>query len=215
MNMLLVLIALVAFTYFGDKRVPKILKDNKQIILGVLVGVLLHHVLKDRVEGFCALKLPAKRILDKRGAGDDDPICGRTQAAGQFKDPGFCTRQMQEKCNNYGGVLATPPNPIIPLPAPPPNETEDEKAIRIEKNKENNCKAVFADPTGINNDMQHVCDYTPPPPPCTVDPARPESGLSAWSVDENDCACPVQKASYKNHKTGVTSFRCDINGGDQ
>jgi len=225
MNMLLVLIALVAFTYFGDKRVPKILKDNKQIILGVLVGVLLHHVLKDRVEGFCALKLPAKRILDKRNDNDQDPICGEPRRAELFlpgpkNGTGYCTRQMQEKCNNYGGVLATPPNPIIPLRASPPNETEDEKAIRIEKNKENNCKAVFADPTGINNDMQHVCDYTPgvarpPPPPCPPDPDKPDSGVSAWSEDENDCTCLVQKEAYKNKTTGVRSWRCDISGGDQ
>jgi len=47
----LILIVLVAFTYFGGKRVPKILKDNKQILLGVFVGVLLHSLMGNSVEG--------------------------------------------------------------------------------------------------------------------------------------------------------------------
>ena len=193
MSMLLVLIALVAFTYFGDKRVPKILKDNKQIILGVLVGVLLQHVLKDRVEGFCALKLSAKRILEKRGAGKDDPICGTDKAHDQYKDPGFCTLEMEKRCNNYSG------------------ETED---------AENNCKSFMADPTGLNTDMQQVCNYTPgserpTAPPCPPDPDKPKSGVSAWSEDENDCTCSVQKEEYTNKITGVKSWRCDISGGDQ
>lgn len=198
MNMLLVLIALVAFTYFGDKRVPKILKDNKQIILGVLVGVLLQHVLKDRVEGFCALKLSAKRILDKRNDNVQDPQCGDTRRAELFlpgpkNGTGYCTRQMQEKCNNYSG------------------ETED---------AENNCKSFMADPTGLNTDMQQVCNYTPgserpTAPPCPPDPDKPKSGVSAWSEDENDCTCSVQKEEYTNKITGVKSWRCDISGGDQ
>ena len=40
-RLLLALIALVAFTYFGGQNVPKVLKDNKQMLLGVFVGVLL------------------------------------------------------------------------------------------------------------------------------------------------------------------------------
>ena len=53
MNMVsLVLVAIVAFTYFGGQNVPKVLKDNKQMILGVFVGVLLHQFMGIGVEGW-------------------------------------------------------------------------------------------------------------------------------------------------------------------
>ena len=52
MNMMsMVLVALVAFTYFGGQNVPKVLKDNKQMLLGVFVGVLLHQFMGIGVEG--------------------------------------------------------------------------------------------------------------------------------------------------------------------
>ena len=40
-GLLLPLFALVAFTYFGGQNVPKVLKDNKQMLLGIFVGSLL------------------------------------------------------------------------------------------------------------------------------------------------------------------------------
>ena len=53
MNMMsLVLVAVVAFTYFGGQNVPKVLKDNKQMILGIFVGILLHQFMGVGVEGF-------------------------------------------------------------------------------------------------------------------------------------------------------------------
>ena len=51
MNMiLLVLIAIIGFTYFGQ-NVPNVFKDNKQLLLGVLVGVLLQIYTGELVEG--------------------------------------------------------------------------------------------------------------------------------------------------------------------
>ena len=42
MNQLsLVIVALVAFTYFGGSYVPKVLKSNKQMLLGVVGGLVL------------------------------------------------------------------------------------------------------------------------------------------------------------------------------
>jgi len=54
MDMLMVLIALVAFTYFGGQSVPKILRDNKQILLGVLLGFFLQQFMEDRTEGYAS-----------------------------------------------------------------------------------------------------------------------------------------------------------------
>ena len=47
---LLVLIAIIGFTYFGQ-NVPNIFKGNKQLLLGVLVGVLLQKYTGELVEG--------------------------------------------------------------------------------------------------------------------------------------------------------------------
>ena len=47
---LLVLIAIIGFTYFGQ-NVPNVFKDNKQLLLGVLVGVLLQKYTGELVEG--------------------------------------------------------------------------------------------------------------------------------------------------------------------
>ncbi len=42
MNQLsLVIVALVAFTYFGGSYVPSVLKSNKQMLLGVVGGLVL------------------------------------------------------------------------------------------------------------------------------------------------------------------------------
>ena len=76
MNMIsLLLVAVVAFTYFGGQNVPKVLKDNKQMVLGVFVGVLLHQFMGVGVEGnfdsWLARLLPSsKPDLDGDGIAD-------------------------------------------------------------------------------------------------------------------------------------------------
>ena len=53
MNQLIILVvALVVFVYFGGKYVPKVLKDNKQIMLGLVGGVVLCSFMCKSVEGF-------------------------------------------------------------------------------------------------------------------------------------------------------------------
>ena len=45
MNQLLLFITiLVIFSYFGGSNVPKVLKDNKQMLLGVVIGLVLPSV---------------------------------------------------------------------------------------------------------------------------------------------------------------------------
>ena len=52
MNQLLLFITvLVAFVYFGGSNVPKVLKDNKQMLLGVVIGLVLPSV-GVNIEGF-------------------------------------------------------------------------------------------------------------------------------------------------------------------
>jgi len=53
MNQLIILVvALVVFVYFGGKYVPKVLKDNKQIMLGLVGGVVLCSFMCKSFEGF-------------------------------------------------------------------------------------------------------------------------------------------------------------------
>jgi hypothetical protein len=54
MNRFVVLsIACVVFTYYGGQNVPKMLKDNKQVLLGFAVAlVLCSFFKKDLVEGY-------------------------------------------------------------------------------------------------------------------------------------------------------------------
>jgi hypothetical protein len=52
-NVLVLSIACVVFTYYGGNYVPKMLKDNKQMLLGVVAGLLLCTFFKkDLVEGY-------------------------------------------------------------------------------------------------------------------------------------------------------------------
>ena len=47
----LLVIILVVFTYYGGSNVPKVLKDNKELLLGVVGGLVLCSFLGMRLEG--------------------------------------------------------------------------------------------------------------------------------------------------------------------
>lgn len=52
MNTLLILIVIVvAFSYYGGKNVPSLLRNNKDILLGVLVGCCLCFFTGNLIEG--------------------------------------------------------------------------------------------------------------------------------------------------------------------
>ena len=55
----LLVIILVVFTYYGGSNVPKVLKDNKELLLGVVGGLVLCSFLGMRLEG----------LLDENAAG--------------------------------------------------------------------------------------------------------------------------------------------------
>ena len=48
-KLVMIVFTLLAFTWYGGQHVPKVLKDNKQILLGVAVGLVLNMFM---VEGF-------------------------------------------------------------------------------------------------------------------------------------------------------------------
>lgn len=52
MNKLILIVGvLVAFVYFGGSTVPKVLRDNKKMLGGVLVGVILSVLMGPTLEG--------------------------------------------------------------------------------------------------------------------------------------------------------------------
>lgn len=52
---MLLVVAAVVFAYYGGASCPKVLKDNKQILLGVVVGLLLGSFFDVRIEGFSTI----------------------------------------------------------------------------------------------------------------------------------------------------------------
>ena len=50
-NLMLFAIILVLFIYFGGSSVPKVLKTNKDLLLGVIVGLILCSFLGMKLEG--------------------------------------------------------------------------------------------------------------------------------------------------------------------
>jgi len=50
-QLLLVVVALGLFVYFGGNNVPKVLRDNKDMLLGVVVGLVLCSFMGMRLEG--------------------------------------------------------------------------------------------------------------------------------------------------------------------
>ena len=48
---MLLIVAAVVFAYYGGASCPKVLKDNKQMLLGVVVGLLLGSFFGVTIEG--------------------------------------------------------------------------------------------------------------------------------------------------------------------
>jgi len=51
-NLMLVLVVLVLFVYFGGSNVPKVLRDNKEMLLGAAGALVLCSFFGLRMEGF-------------------------------------------------------------------------------------------------------------------------------------------------------------------
>ena len=51
-NLMLVVVVLVLFVYFGGSNVPKVLRDNKEMLLGAAGGLVLCSFFGMRMEGW-------------------------------------------------------------------------------------------------------------------------------------------------------------------
>ena len=66
-KLVMIVFTLLAFTWYGGQHVPKVLKDNKQVVLGVAVGLVLNMFMG--VEGFDDFD----GFMDFIGMGDNGP----------------------------------------------------------------------------------------------------------------------------------------------
>jgi hypothetical protein len=106
-TLMLVALAVVALCYCGGKYCPKVLSSNKEMLLGVLVGVALCSFADLRMEGFDA------------SAWNSNDCCNNSNSP---KCKGLIT-----EVNNSGGIVSAsriisdncPTSPIMnKLPAP-------------------------------------------------------------------------------------------------
>ena len=51
-QLMLAVVVLVLFVYFGGSRVPSVLRQNKEMLLGVVVGLFLGSIFGFRMEGY-------------------------------------------------------------------------------------------------------------------------------------------------------------------
>jgi hypothetical protein len=65
-TLLLAVIALVAFIYCGGSRVPPVLRQNKDMILGVVGGLVLGSFFGLRLEGLVELSEAKKKGIEDR-----------------------------------------------------------------------------------------------------------------------------------------------------
>jgi hypothetical protein len=102
-QLLLVVVALGLFVYFGGNNVPKVLRDNKDMLLGVVVGLVLCSFMGMRLEG-----------------GPNDPDCVNcTDATDMIRCLGSTnegvTQTVREKCATSAGATTGTPQPVAAL----------------------------------------------------------------------------------------------------
>ena len=107
-QVLLFITVLVIFVYFGGSNVPKVLRDNKQMLLGVFGGLVLFSFMGIRLEGF-GLEGCEREVEAKEGLCDDleermriiieDPAYADVWAA---QTPEDYHSVLNRFCNNMG-----------------------------------------------------------------------------------------------------------------
>jgi hypothetical protein len=99
-TLMLVVIAVVALCYCGGKYCPKILSSNKEMLLGVLVGIALCSFAGLRLEGF-----ESEKKCRQACTGNEQDECNRFWSS-------------TDTCANLRGAVAARNNMIVGRPGP-------------------------------------------------------------------------------------------------
>lgn len=133
MNTLLIIVVVVALCYFGGAKCPKVLKDNKEMLLGVLVGLALCSFMGVRLEGIensnmlsgGRLEIASGSVINQMDEGGGNPaeICEKkkdTPCRYNYDcQPGAARCNLTCDGHNPAPEAGTSPNPW----GPPPQET--------------------------------------------------------------------------------------------
>ena len=103
-TLMLVVLAVVALCYCGGKYCPKVLSSNKEMLLGVLVGLALCSFTGLKLEGFDAIKFTEAGCCDMERQSDSDCI----ELAGMdgnhhISDVPAIMENINKRCQEYGG----------------------------------------------------------------------------------------------------------------
>ena len=128
MNLLVILLVLVIFVYVGGSNVPKVLSHQKELLLGVLIGVVIYPMLSlegiddgddsdnksdespDRAQGEYVLQV--NRSVGNKRCGDIRTNNGQFDFSKCY-DPTF-RRCHQEECAEANWDHSHPPPPSVP-----------------------------------------------------------------------------------------------------
>ena len=91
--LMLVVVALVALCYFGGNYCPTVLKKNKEMLLGVVGGLVLSSFFGMRLEGLVSGLVPDCNQVPEGSGGFAPESCG-----GNLADEAFC-KAVPAKCN--------------------------------------------------------------------------------------------------------------------
>lgn len=79
-TLLILIVIVVVFSYYGGKNVPSLLRNNKEILLGLLVGYCLCFFTGDLIEGNNHLAVGSHvPHLNNDLPCDDDNSCGTNE----------------------------------------------------------------------------------------------------------------------------------------
>ena len=130
-QLMLVIIVFVAFVYFGGSNVPKVLRDNKELLLGVVAGLALCSFMGMRLEGWRELKDAGEceslcgdwaRKSDEGGVTNIVEACPTDYHNYQYDEPSSeCRLRPPTEAEAQQEVAsAPPPTPPSLAPLPPP-----------------------------------------------------------------------------------------------
>ena len=112
MKVLLFIFAIVCFTWFGGSNVPGILKNNKEILLGIFIGIILNQYMGNTIEG-----APGGRTPPPGGFNEDVPPVWRRGVKGT-KD---CKKKARDIWNHAPSITEYTTYEKADLKEIPPN----------------------------------------------------------------------------------------------